>query len=82
MNDEPVEVETFVQDIEETKPEVITIPTEASEPVEAPVVSENSPKPSTLRPTTAKVRALFSLKIVFFIAKSNPTKRSPKPTTQ
>jgi len=52
MNDEPAEVETVVQDIEETKPEVIMIPTEASEPVEAPVVSENSPKPSTLRPTT------------------------------
>ena len=59
MNDEPAEAETVVQDIEETKPEVITIPTEASEPVEAPVVSESSSKPSTLRPTTAKVRGSF-----------------------
>lgn len=54
MNDEPSEADNVVEDIEESKPEVITIPTEASEPVETTIVSENSSKPSTLRPTTAK----------------------------
>ena len=75
MNDEPAEAETVVQDIEETKPEVITIPTEASEPVEAPVVSENSPKPSTLRPTTAKVRGSFYSHNRFLYRKKTPHKK-------
>lgn len=54
MNDGPAETQNILQDIEESKPEVITIPTEASEPVEAPVASESSPNLSILRSATAK----------------------------
>ena len=65
MNDGPAETQNIVEDIEESKPEVITIPTEASEPVEAPVASESSPNLSILRSATAKVRVNLYPSYVF-----------------
>ena len=65
MNDGPAETQNIVQDIEESKPEVITIPTEASEPVEVPVASESSPNLSILRSATAKVRVNLYPSYVF-----------------